>query len=156
MTKTHQFAVSTGWERIADFHVSVGDKDADNQQFDQLALLREGSVLQTGPDSLAKIFHMPYQARKFVLTLDLGHQLFHLVLQTSAALLDLLPSALVFRQRYDTAQIGFGQTIELLFQAGLPAPQVLLARLQFLRQPLTRMRSLHGPGDRLGILQQIA
>lgn len=67
-----------------------------------------------------------------------------------------LPSALVLSQRNHSAQIGFGEAVELLLKAGAATPQVFLSRLQFLREPVPTAGSFHGPNDQLGVGEQSA
>lgn len=83
-------------------------------------------------------------------------QLLGLILQSQAALFQILATALIFGQRNHAAQISVSQAVELLLQTRTGTPQVLLASLQFLRQPLPPKGAFHGDRDGLWMSQQIA
>ena len=58
MTKTDLLAARTGRDDVADLDRLVGHDDAVDQQFDELALLREGSVGEPGLHAVAGVVNL--------------------------------------------------------------------------------------------------
>jgi hypothetical protein len=71
-------------------------------------------------------------------------------------LLQLVAPALVLFDWDDGAQVGVGETLELLLQARPSLAQVVAAGLQFLGQPGTALGTLQCRGDVCGVHQEIA
>ena len=67
--------------------------------------------------------------------IGLGVHLLRLCVQGLQAVLHTLATALVFRQRNDSEQIGFDEPLVLLVEPALGLMQVLAPGLQLLRQP---------------------
>jgi hypothetical protein len=85
----------------------------------------------------------------------LRFELSRLPLKLPLAILKVTPATPVFVEPHDPGEIGLGQPLELLFKAGLPTSESLLARLEFLRQPLPAMRPSQGVRDLLWMAQQV-
>jgi hypothetical protein len=151
MTRTDVFAAGTGRHRIPNLNFAIGDDDAVDEQFDPWSLLLEGGRGQARTDALAEVLNVCHQGGQFVLTIDLSRQLLRLGCQCLMALLQFVPSAFVFGQRHDPAQIGFGETVQLVFQIDASTAQVLLTSLQFLWQPAPTQRSCHGLSEGLRV-----
>jgi hypothetical protein len=56
MTKRGGFSLRARGHNIADFHLTIGDDDPINEQFDQLSALRKGQRIQCRPKTAAKSF----------------------------------------------------------------------------------------------------
>jgi hypothetical protein len=119
MTKAHLFAADAERDDVADLDLAVGDQHAIDQQLDQLPLLREVGIGQARLNPPAEIRRRGGPAGKFGLPVDLGFQLVGLHGHGLQALLQRLASALVFRQRNDGEQVGFGQPLQLPFETAL-------------------------------------
>ena len=74
MTKTDVFAGRAGRDHVTDFHVTIGDDHAINQQEHQFALVLKGGLRQALLDALAEGFNGRHQARHLSLPVELGEQ----------------------------------------------------------------------------------
>ena len=101
MTKPHALAVGVERDGVADLDLAVGDEHSVDQQFHELALLREVRAGQTGPNPLTEVGGRGRPTGELGPSIHLCHQLAGLRIKGLQPLLQLLSSALVFRQRND-------------------------------------------------------
>jgi hypothetical protein len=119
MTKAHLLAAGAERDDIADLDLAVGDQHTIDQQLDELPLLGKVGAGQAGSNPRAEVGRRGSPAGEFGLPIHLGLQLVHLRTQRLQPLFQRLPSALVFRQREDGEQVGFGQPLQLPLEAEL-------------------------------------
>ena len=101
MTKPHALAVGVERDGVADLDLAVGDEHSVDQQFHELALLREVRAGQTGPNPLTEVGGRGRPTGELGPPIHLCHQLAGLRIKGLQPLLQPLSSALVFRQRND-------------------------------------------------------
>ena len=101
MTKPHALAVGVERDGVADLDLAVGDEHSVDQQFHELALLREVRAGQTGPNPLTDVGGRGRPTGELGPPIHLCHQLAGLRIKGLQPLLQPLSSALVFRQRND-------------------------------------------------------
>jgi hypothetical protein len=101
MTKPHALAVGAERDDVADLDLVVGDQHSVDQQFHELALLREVRAGQTGPNPLTEVGGRGRPTGELGPPIHLCHQLAGLRIKGLQPLLQPLSSALVFRQRND-------------------------------------------------------
>ena len=147
MTKTDVLAARVGGNHIVDFHLGVGDDDPVDQQPDQLALLLEAGVIQSGAYAGAEVLDRDGGFGELLMPIGLGGELAFLFRQRLITLFQVATPSLVLGQGNDIVQIGFGQAINLLAQADATLAQVLPARLQRLWQPVPTVRALQRPRE---------
>ena len=116
----------------------------------------EGGLGQSLPHPLAELPDRVGQLGEPLLPVRLRLELPRLFFEPLLTSFEVTPAAPVLVQRHHPGEIGLRQSLELLPQARLTAAQPLLARLEFLRQPLSAMRPRQGLGDLLGVAQQLA
>src|SRR6266540_64479 len=75
MTKTHMLTAGTGWDDIADFHITIGDDHSVDQQFDQLAFLLECGAVETSLHPSAEILHRRHHPGELFPPIYLGAKL---------------------------------------------------------------------------------
>ena len=152
MTKAVRLGGWRGGDDVADLDLSVGDENAGDQPLDELPLLLPGSVRQAGPHAPAERVEVQRQVRDLGLAVHLGFQLPRLGCKGTPPLLKVVPAAPVFVEPDHACQVDLCQPLDLLPDAGLPAPEPVPACLELLREPVPAMGPLEGAPDsrRLG------
>ncbi|MCG7357428.1 hypothetical protein MHL39_12335, partial [Roseomonas mucosa] len=107
-------------------------------------------------DASAELFQAQAETRDVCLSFGLGRQLLFLGSEGLLPLFEVTASAAIFIEAHHTGQVDLGQSLDLLRDADLPAPEGLAARSQFLRQPVAAMSPLKRVADRLRIGQELA
>ncbi len=72
MTKAEVFRPFRGRKHVVNFDSIIGDNDPVNEQFDELALLLEGGVVQAKLDTVTEILEGGGQGRDFTLVVNLS------------------------------------------------------------------------------------
>src|SRR5918911_259332 len=155
MTKADLLAGPVRWHHVADLHLAIGDDHSVDQELDEGPSLFECRLGQSLPHPLAEILDGAGEPGELVLPVGLRVELSCLPLKLPLAILKVTPAPPVFVEPHDPGEIGLGQSLELLPEAGLPTSETLLARLEFLRQPLPAMRPGQGVRDLLWMAQQV-
>jgi transposase len=124
MTKTDVLAGRRRREHLADLDIIVRDDHTVDEQFDQLALLLEGGLLQTALEALAHGFDRLREASQIPLLLRIGLQLVVLALHRLHLLLQGRSTPLVFGERHDPVEIGLCQAFDLAGEALPSLPQM--------------------------------
>jgi len=152
MTKANVFAGGIGRDHISDFDISVCDNHSINKQFYQFSLLLEAGLFQTQLDTLAKTLDRGRQASQLTLPVHLMGKLFLLRFYSLVFLIQISSTALIFRQRDNTTQVGLRKAVQLILQSNLAAAQVFPPGLKLLWQPTTSVSSLqsHSNDFRMG------
>ena len=136
MTKTYVLAGGRRRDHLADLDIIVRDDHPVDEQFDELALLLEGGVLETAVEALAHGFDRRRKASQVpLLLLRIGLQLGELALHRLHLLLQARSTPLVFGERHDPLKIGLRQAVALAGEALPSLPQMGATRRQFLRRP---------------------
>ena len=135
MAKADGFGARAGGDDVADLDVAIRHDDAVDEQFDQLAPLREGRAGQTGLDALAERLDGAHHAGDLRLAIGLRRELLAPAAEPLALLLRLAPAPLVRRERHGGPERGRPQPRQLPVELALGAAEVLLPRLQLLGQP---------------------
>src|SRR5215207_275823 len=148
MTKAGGFARWADRDGITDFDLAIGDEDPHDQFLDQLPLLLACGPFESRAEAPAKLVHAQANAGEFGLPIHLRLQLLHLCGEALDLLLQIATPPSVFLKADHVRQIGLGEPLDLLLNAGSPALQRLPARLQVLRQPMAAMRPLESKADR--------
>ncbi len=155
MTKTDVLALGAGGEDVADLDLVVRDDDPVDQQLDELPLLLEAGVLKARRDPFAKRLQRGREAERLTEAVGFPGEPRLLFGESHAPRLDLGPAALVLRQWDDAAEVGLGQSLELLDQGRLTLAQAFPARLEFLRVPGADRREPEGLRHGLRVPQQL-
>jgi hypothetical protein len=152
MTKRDRLPLGSRGHHIANLHLSVIDNDPINKQFDQLATLGEGQLIERGLEAVAERFDAMRQREDIHLLLRLGLELPELLAHTLLGLRQLVPFALEFLATDDFGQIDVEQAGVLPLDLSQCLPQGALARLEGLRKPGAPSGTLEFLGDecRLG------
>jgi len=140
MTKTNVLAARAGGNHITNLDFCVCHDDPVNQEFDQLALLREVGIRKSASHAGAEVINGNGKAGNLFMALGLRTELAFLLGQRMVALFQFPTPPLVLGQRDDAVQVGLRQTVQLLAQTGAAFAQVLATCLQFLRQPMAPVR----------------
>lgn len=151
IAKTEAFAVRAGGNGIADVDVIIGDHHAINQELHQLALLLEGRAGKACLDALAEGLNVGDEPRYLVLPCGLGSEVLLLERQALVLLFQIAAAPLVFCQGDYAVQVGLREALHLLCQAGPSLPQIGLARLHRLRQPLAALGTFESLADAGGV-----
>ena len=96
------------------------------------------------------------QAKQFLLPISLYGERVGLRIQSGNSLLQFRAAALVFDERNDSTEVCFCQSIQLLLDLDTRAPQIFLARLEFLWQPASTLGTLQSLCDARGVPQNFA
>lgn len=155
MTKMDVFARRTGRDHVSDLNISIFDNHPVNEQFYQFPFLFKVSILQPDLDTAAEILNRGCQAGELVLPIYLMDQLLFQVFHALTLALQISSSALVLRQRDDTVQVSFGESIQLGLKSDLSTTQIFATRLQLLREPVAPLRSLQSNCDDFRMLQDL-
>ena len=152
MTKRDCLPLGSRGHHIANLYLPVIDNDPINKQFDQLATLGEGQLIERWLEAVAERFDAMRQSEYIHLLLSLGLDLPELLAHTLLRLRQLVPFALAFLATDDFGQIDVEQAGVLPLDLGQGLPQGALARLEGLRKPCAPSSALEFLGDacRLG------
>src|SRR3989441_773058 len=152
MTKRDCLPLGSRGHHRANLHLPVIDNDPINKQFDQLATLGEGQLIERWLEAVAERFDAVRQSEYIYLLLSLGLDLPELLAHTLLRLGQLVPFVLEFLATDDFGQIDVEQAGMLPLDLGQRLTQGALARLEGLRKPLAPLGALEFVGDecRLG------
>ena len=156
MTKARGLGRRAGGDHVADLDLTVRDDHPRHQPLDQLALLCPCRPIKPLPHTPAKLVQAQSNTGDLGLAVYLRVQLAQLSIKSLPFLLQSAASAPELVQTHHARQVSLREPLDLLLNAGLPAPQRLPTRLQVLRQPVAAMRPLQGKADRLRLVQQPA
>jgi hypothetical protein len=132
MTKAEMDTRRTGGDDRADLDITVRDNHSVNEEFDQLAALREGRLGKALLDVLAESLNGRHDLCESLVLIHLCLQLLPLPLQCLQTLVHCLPPAPIFRQRHRSGLIGIAHALYLASQMLHPALQLGAPRLEFL------------------------
>ena len=152
MTKRDRLPFGSRGHHIANLHLPVIHNDPINKQFDQLATLGEGELIECWLEAVAECFDAMRQSEDIHLLLRLGLDLPELLAHTLLGLRQLGPFALEFLATDDFGQIDVEQAGVLPLHLGQGLTQGALARLERLRKPCAPLSALEFLSDegRLG------
>ncbi|MFC7736845.1 hypothetical protein ACFQX4_13505 [Roseomonas sp. GCM10028921] len=92
-------------------------------------------MLEALADTSAELFQAQAETRDACLSFGVGRHLPFLGSEGLLPLFEVTASAEVFIEAHHTGQVDLGQPLDLLRDAGLPAPESLAARSQMLTEP---------------------
>src|SRR4051795_3550396 len=156
MTKARSLALWAGGDYVADLDFGLGHNDPRHQAFHQLPLLLPRGLIQPRPHAPAEGLYAQANTGEFGLMVHLRLQLAQLGFEGLPFLVQPAAPAPELVETHNPPQVGLGEPLDLLLNAGLPAPQRLPTRLQILRQPMPAVRPLQGKADGLRLVQQPA
>ena len=151
MTKARVLAARSGRDDVANLDRVIGHDDTVDEEFDQLAALLECGLGEAALDTPAEGRDGGQRLRQVDLLRDTRLEVAPLLLVGLAALVEIMPAALVFLARADALQVGGRQPLQLLPEARRRLLQILAPRLHRLRQPGPALRALEGVADEVGL-----
>jgi len=151
MTKWGDFACGPRGHHIADFHLSIVDDDAINEQCYQLSALSKGQGVERWLHTLAKRLDSLGQSHNMDMVLGLGIALPQLLPQAMLGLCHLLASALALLTLDHLRQVEIEQPSWLAFTLREDVTQRLTACVQGLGQPCAHLRPLQCMGEQAGL-----
>jgi len=135
MIKAGLLGSRAGGDDIADLYIVVRDNHPIDEQLDELPPLLEGSRVQPLTHPLAEAVHTRRGCREVHPALGVGLQLARLLRQSIPPDLQVVPPPSVLVQAQDLREVGLGQALDLLVQAGVRLVERRPSRLQLLGQP---------------------
>src|SRR5215213_9846912 len=156
MTKAGGLALWAGGDHVADLDLALGYNDPRHQALNQLPLLLPRGLIQPRPHAPAEDLRAQANTGELGLTVHLRFQLAQLGFESLPFLIQPAAPAPELVEAHYTRQVGLGEPLDVLLNAGLPAPQRLPTRLQILRQLMAAVRPLQGKADGLRLVQQPA
>jgi hypothetical protein len=129
-----------------DLDIAIGDNDAVNEEFAQLAALSEGGVRKAWAYPLAERLNGAHDLCDDLALVHLGLQLLALSLERAELVVQRLTTSAVLRERHRSRLVGIPYPLPLAQKVVDSLLQLGAARLPLLRQP----RSCLCPLERLG------
>jgi hypothetical protein len=134
-------AVTRGGDRIADLHLRVGDDDAVDEQFDEVAPLGERRLVEPDLDGGTEGGEAGRHAGEVALLLGTGFELALLRPELLIALPQFLLGPLELSQLDDAIEIGGEQPLALARHLAARRPDGGEPGLEFLRHPVPALRA---------------
>lgn len=142
MTKWGNFAFWSGGHHVANFHLSIVDDDAIDEQFDQLSALGKRQFIQRCQHTPTKRLDSLGQSCRIDILLGLDVELPQLLPETLLTLGHLLSFALDLLTLDDLRQVQIKQSSLLAFKLRQDIAQHLASGLQGLWQPFAPLSPL--------------
>src|SRR3954451_14389405 len=123
MTRTCGLALRAGGDHGADLDLAFSHDDPRHQALHQLPLLPPRGLIQPRPHAPAERLHAQANTGEFGLAVYLRFQLAQLGVEGLPFLVHLAAPAPELVETDNTRQVSLGEPLDLLLNAGLPAPQ---------------------------------
>jgi hypothetical protein len=124
MTKADMLARGTGGDHVVDLDITIGDNDAVNEKFNQLAALGKGRLGKTSLELLAEPLHRCHDLGDGLMLVHVRLQLLLLPLEGLEPFVQRLSTVALFLQRHGPGLIRVAHTPELARKMLDPALQL--------------------------------